>query len=73
MMEVPVEVLVHNALLGAKGTQATLVRIADDGYYELILAFGDKKHRALLPVAQTVLIQRDSEEPLTAENLEIER
>jgi len=67
-MDVPTEVLVHNALLGMKGTAATLIQISADGYYELNCRFGQELHRLLLPIAETALIARDAEEVFETES-----
>ncbi|MCB1033470.1 MAG: hypothetical protein KDD47_06505 [Acidobacteria bacterium] len=72
-MELPEEVLIHNATLGLKGGRGVLLRIAPEGYYEVNLAFGDKKHRTLLPVAGTVIICRESEPVEIDAEFEIER
>lgn len=71
-METPNEVLVHNADLGLKGAQGELLRISEHGYYELNLKFGDNGHRVLLPIAATVIIQREAEIDIDA-TFEIER
>lgn len=73
-MELPEDVLIHNSTLGLKGGRGVLLRIAPEGYYEVNLAFGGKKHRTLLPVAGTVVISRDPEpEDLEGAEFEIER
>ncbi|MEM9293543.1 MAG: hypothetical protein AAGD01_17800 [Acidobacteriota bacterium] len=76
-MELPAQVLVHNAIMGLKGAAGTLLRIDAHGYYELNLSFGDKLHRALLPIEETVVIHRRPEETVPAAaaagELEIER
>ena len=71
-MDVPVEVLVHNELAGMKGTQATLLGINEEGFYELKCTFGENQHRVLLPIGSTVLIARNPEE-VFASDFEIER
>lgn len=71
-MELPTEVLVHNEMLNVKGGRATLIRISDDGYYEVNMTFGDRTHRVLLPVEQTVLISRDPEQAFVTQD-EVER
>lgn len=72
-MELPEEVLIHNATLGLKGGRGVLLRIAREGFYEVNLTFGGKKHRTLLPIAGTVVISREPEpEDIDAE-FEIER
>jgi len=70
-MELPSEVLIHNDVLGLKGTSGTLLGIVENGYYEVNLRFGGNVHRVLLPIARTVLISKEPEPP-KAEGLEIE-
>jgi hypothetical protein len=70
-MELPAKVLIHNALLGLKGTQGTLLAVAPQGFYELSCVFGSNIHRVLLPVADTVIISGEPE-PTPAEGVEIE-
>ncbi len=72
-MELPVEVLVHNATLGLKGSRGYLLRIGDEGYYEMVLQFGERRHRVLLPVAETIVISRESEPAELDAEFEIER
>ena len=71
-MEIPTEVLIHNELLGLKGAKGTLIRVGEDGYYEVNLRFGSNTHRVLLPVATSVLIAADPE-PAAGEQVDIER
>ncbi len=69
-MDVPTIVLIHNAQLGLKGQEGKLFEIAS-GYYEVEYAFGNNRHRVLLPIADTVLIAADPEEDL-GETIEVE-
>ena len=71
-MDVPSEVLVHNSLVGMKGTKATLLTVTH-GYYELNARFGEKLHRVLLPIAGTALIAQAQEEEFETDRDEIER
>jgi len=71
-MELPSEVLIHNEVMGLKGTAGTLLGIVETGYYEVNLRFGGNVHRVLLPIDRTVLIAKEPE-PAKAEGLEIER
>jgi hypothetical protein len=71
-MEVPNEVLIHNEQLGLKGSRAALLRISDEGYYEVNLRFGNNTHRVLLPVHGTVLIAAEPE-PQVGDQVEVER
>lgn len=70
-MELPTEVLVHNELLGIKGARGRLLQVSAHGYYELNLAFGERLHRVLFPIASTVLIAATPEES-AGETAEIE-
>ena len=65
-MELPAEVVIHNTQLGMKGGHGRLLRISSEGYYEVNIALGDNLHRALLPVADTVLIAKTPEEAAAA-------
>ncbi len=60
-MDLPAEILIHNALLGLKGGKGKLVRVSSQGFYEVKIAFGKKTHRVLLPVDETVVIFREPE------------
>lgn len=70
-MELPLDVLVHNELMGMKGTRGRLLRI-HDRQYEVVCRFGDKEHRMLLPMQTTALIQSEPE-PEAGDLLEVER
>jgi len=71
-MELPAEVLVHNEILGLKGTKGRLLNIGPEGYYELNLSFGERTHRVLMPVERTVVIASSPEAEFSAGE-EIER
>lgn len=60
-MELPATVLIHNQIMGLKGAAGNLLSIHDGGYYEVNLKFGDKRHRVLLPISDTVVISQDAE------------
>jgi hypothetical protein len=72
-VELPSEVLIHNELLGLKGTRGTLLQIAANGYYEVNVRFGEKTHRVLLPIGATVVIADQPEQKPVDAALEIER
>ena len=72
-MELPVEILIHNTLVGLKGAQGTLLAISPHGYYEVNVRFGDKTHRVQLPIAETVVIRRTPEEAEVGEPIEVQR
>ncbi len=71
-METPKDILIHNELLGLKGGKGVLIRISEDGYYEVNIAFGSNVHRVLLPIETSVIISREAE-PDFAPDFEIER
>ena len=71
-MELPTEVLVHNELIGVKGSAGTLLNISEHGFYEVNLRFGSNVHRVLLPIGSTVIISREAE-AAPVDSLEIER
>lgn len=66
-MEPPVDVLIHNELLGIKGREGTLLAINPSGFYEVTTLFGERPHRILLPIASTVLITASPEEDWESE------
>lgn len=72
-MELPTEVLIHNELVGMKGSRGRLLTISPHGYYEVNVRFGERLHRVLLPIGSTVLISQDPEEVVAEEDFEIER
>jgi hypothetical protein len=71
-MELPVAVLIHNELAGLKGVEGYLHQVSENGYYVVQYRFGDKVHRVLLPIPQTVLIFKEPEEAVEAP-IEVER
>jgi hypothetical protein len=72
-MDLPTEVLIHNATLGLKGTRGTLLAISELGYFEIRCQLGSRIHRILLPVSQTALIVGEAEEELAELTLDVER
>lgn len=73
-MELPAEVLIHNSVLGMKGSPGTLLQVSPHGFYEANVRFGDRVHRVLLPIADTAMIAAEPEEAVVASaEIEIER
>lgn len=73
-MELPADVMIHNGIMGLKGTRGVLLRIDAQGFYEVNLAFGERRHRTLLPIGETVIIHRlPEEEAALLPEVEIER
>jgi len=54
-----------------KGVKGRLVRIADDGYYEVMLTLQSGSHTALLPIASTAIIATQPESSVAS--IEVER
>lgn len=71
MIEREESIKIYNETLGAKGAKGRLVRIAPEGYYEVIIESGGKNFTSLLPVASTVILAADAEEEVPP--LEVER
>lgn len=72
-MELPAEVMIHNELVGMKGSKGTLLTISSQGYYEVNVHFGERLHRVLLPASTTVLISQQPEEVVGEGTFEVER
>jgi len=58
-MELETAVLVYNEKLGAKPVRGKLIRISEEGYYEVALEVNQRVYQALLPVGNTVLVAAD--------------
>jgi hypothetical protein len=54
-----------------KGVNGRLVRVADDGYYEVTLALGNGTYTTLLPISSTVIIATQPESAVPP--IEVER
>jgi hypothetical protein len=66
------ELLVHMLGEGArKGVNGRLVRVTEDGYYEVTLTMQNGSYTALLPIAGTVIIAMQPESSVAA--IEVER
>lgn len=50
------KVFIYNDLLGLKGSSGVLQGIAQDGYYDTVIRVKERRHRVLLPIAQTAII-----------------
>ena len=71
MIEREAAIKIYNEALGAKGAKARLVRVAPEGFYEVMLESGGKNYTTLLPVATTVILATEPEEEVAS--LEVER
>jgi hypothetical protein len=63
------EILAHT--LGAKVAKGRLVRVAPEGFYEVLLDSSGKNYTSLLPIASTVIVAADAEEEVG--RIEVER
>jgi hypothetical protein len=43
-------------IIKAKSAKGKLVRVSDEGFYEVRLALNGKNHTAFLPIASTVIV-----------------
>lgn len=57
--------------LGAKMAKGRLVRVSNEGYYEVLLDVSGKQHTCLLPIGSTILLAAEAEEEIAT--LEVER
>ena len=72
MIEREAPVKIYNETLGAKGAKGHLVRVSDEGYYEVSLEISGRNFTTLLPVASTVVLAAEPE-PDIAPLPEVER
>ena len=63
--------LLANLLGGAKAANGRLVRIAEEGYYEVTLSLQGGSYTTLLPIASTVIIATQPESAVPP--IEVER
>ena len=71
MIEREAAIRIYNETLGAKGTKGRLVRVANEGFFEVILESQGKDYTALLPIGSTVILAVDAEEEVAP--IEVER
>ena len=63
--------LLANILGGKKVADGRLVRISDEGFYEVMLTLQSGSHTTLLPIASTLIIATAPESAVPA--IEVER
>lgn len=71
MIEREGAIKIYSEVLGAKGAKGKLVRIAEEGFFEVTVDIGGKSHTGLLPIASTVIIAAEPEEEIAP--IEVER
>jgi hypothetical protein len=71
MIEREAAIKIYNESLGAKGAKGRLVRVAEEGFYEVTLESGGKNYTTLLPIGATVILAAEPEEEVAS--VEVER
>jgi hypothetical protein len=71
MIERESAIKIYNETLGAKGAKGRLVRVAAEGFYEVLLESQGRNYTTLLPIHSTVILAADPEEEMTS--IEVER
>jgi hypothetical protein len=71
MIERSSAIKIYNETLGAKGAKGRMVRVAEEGYYEVIIESAGKYYTSLLPISSTVILAAEAEEEVTT--IEVER
>ena len=71
MIEREAAIKIYNEALGAKGAKARLVRVAPEGYYEVMLESQGKNFTTLLPISTTVVLAAEAEEEVAT--IQVER
>ena len=57
--------------LGAKVAKGRLVRVTDEGFYEVLLEASGRNYTTLLPIGSTVIMAVEAEEEI--QTVEVER
>ena len=71
MIEREAAIKIYNETLGTKGARGRLVRVAPEGFYEVIIESGGRNYTGLLPVSSTVIVAAEPEEEVSV--IEVER
>jgi hypothetical protein len=71
MIEREGAIKIYNEVLGAKGAKGRLVRVSEDGFYEVLVDIGGKAYTGLLPISTTVILAAEPEEEIAT--VEVER
>jgi hypothetical protein len=71
MIEREGAIKIYNEVLGAKGAKGKLVRVAAEGFFEVMVDIGGKSYTGLLPIPSTVILAAEPEEEIAS--LEVER
>jgi hypothetical protein len=71
MIEREAAIKIYNETLGAKGAKGRLVRVAPEGFYEVMIESGGKNYTSLLPIQSTVILASEAE--VEVPPIEVER
>ena len=71
MIERESAIKIYNEVLGAKGAKGRLIRVAPEGFYEVLLESAGKNFTTLLPINTTVVLAAEPEEEVAV--IEVER
>lgn len=74
MIEREAQIKIYNELLvggGGKFVRGRLVRVAAEGFYEVLIEQQDRSYTTLLPIGSTVIMASEAEEVVPA--LDVER
>ncbi|HEX6739746.1 MAG TPA: hypothetical protein VF310_15805 [Vicinamibacteria bacterium] len=71
MIEREGAIKIYSEILGAKGAKGRLVRVAEEGFYEVTLESSGRDYTCLLPIGSTVILAAEPEEQVAA--MEVER
>lgn len=71
MIEREAAIKIYNETLGAKGARGRLVRVAEEGFYEVTIESGGRNFTSLLPIGSTVILAAEPEEEIAS--MEVER
>lgn len=55
-MDIDTPIRVYNEALGVKGAKGKLIRVSEDGYYEVSLEVKERNYQAMLPISGTVIL-----------------
>ena len=71
-MEIPAIVTVFHSNAQFNNKRGTLVALSGEGYYEVNMDLGQRRHTVLFPIAETVLIFNEPLAQISAD-FEVER
>lgn len=71
MIERSAVIKIYNEALGLKGNKGRLVRVAPEGYYEVLIEASGRNFTGLLPIAATVIVSATPEDDV--QTIEVER